>query len=114
MHAAHRSGCTGFVEEGEKEGAKLLLGGTAPAGPHAAGAFVAPTVFDDVPADMGIAQKEVFGPVLDVLAFSTLRRGDLDGELGVEYGLAGSVWTHDVRTALKCARRTRSGSGTSG
>ncbi len=107
VHAVHRKKVHTMIEEGEQEGAKLLIGGVhAPVPPT--GAFVAPTVLGDVAPDMGIAQKEVFGPVLDVLEFSTFDEA-VEIANGVEYGLAGSVWTQDVRTALKAAHALRFG-----
>ncbi|HKV90631.1 MAG TPA: aldehyde dehydrogenase family protein, partial [Thermoplasmata archaeon] len=45
VHRNHQARVLGLVEEGKEEGAKVKLGGTAPPGAPAAGAFVAPTVF---------------------------------------------------------------------
>ncbi len=107
VHDTHRAKVRSMIEEGEREGAKLLIGGVhAPVPPT--GAFVAPTVLGEVTPDMGIAQKEVFGPVLDVLEFSSFDEA-VEIANGVEYGLAGSVWTQDVRTALKAAHALRFG-----
>jgi betaine-aldehyde dehydrogenase len=108
VHRAHQKRVLGFVEEGTSEGAKLRLGGTAAPAPLANGAFVVPTVFDEVHADMEIAQREVFGPVVDVLSFSTFDEA-VETANSVAYGLAGSVWTNDVRTALKAAHALRFG-----
>ncbi|MEX5632605.1 aldehyde dehydrogenase [Parafrankia sp. FMc2] len=97
-----------YIEVGQKEGARLVTGGSdLPAGVDS-GWYVRPTVFADVDSGMRIAQEEIFGPVLTVLPYSddaeAIRVAD-----DTEYGLSGSVWTSDVERGLAVARRVRSG-----
>ena len=108
VNPAHQERVLGFVEKGKEEGAKLLTGGTDAHQKFPLGAFVTPTVFDQVAPDMAIAQKEIFGPVLDVIEFSTFDEA-IEIANGVEYGLAGSLWTNDVRTAIRAANAIRFG-----
>ncbi|MCI4365442.1 MAG: aldehyde dehydrogenase family protein [Thermoplasmata archaeon] len=108
VHATHQAHVLEFVEKGKEEGAKLVTGGTDGGKEQPKGSFVTPTVFDAVAPDMVIAQKEVFGPVLDVIEFSTFDEA-IEIANGVEYGLAGSIWTNDVRTAIKAANAIRFG-----
>jgi betaine-aldehyde dehydrogenase len=108
VHPTHQQRVLGFIETGRNEGAKLVAGGPEGSAKFPEGAFVAPTVFDGVAPDMAIAQKEIFGPVLDVLEFSTFDEA-IEIANGVEYGLAGSVWTNDLRTAVKAAHALRFG-----
>jgi betaine-aldehyde dehydrogenase len=108
VHPSHRDRVLEFVETGKREGAKVAIGATAPRTELAAGAFVTPTVFDQVAPDMVIAQREIFGPVLDVLEFSTFDEA-MEIANSVEYGLAASVWTKDLVTALKAAHALRFG-----
>jgi len=99
----------GYVESGKQQGARLLAGGARDTeGAKAKGFFMRPTIFGDVRPDMRIAQEEIFGPVLACLRF----RDDAHAvELanGTLYGLAASLWTHDVAKAHALARKLKSG-----
>jgi len=99
----------GYVERGRSEGAELLTGG---ARAHYEGGergfWVEPTVFDGVQPEHGIAQEEIFGPVLATLTFA-----DEDEAVALanrtRYGLAAGVWTRDVKRAHRTARRLQAG-----
>jgi aldehyde dehydrogenase (NAD+) len=103
VSAAQRDRVRGFIE---RAGARLVAGGLDAPLPDT-GHFVAPTVFADVDPDSELAQEEIFGPVLSIIAF------DADDEAvaianNSKYGLAGAVWGSDER-ALAVARRLRTG-----
>jgi aldehyde dehydrogenase (NAD+) len=80
------------------EGARLVRGGRQ----HEAlpGYFVEPTIFDQVAPGSRIFREEVFGPVLAVSTASSLAAA-LEIANGVEYGLAASIFTQDIDTALR-------------
>lgn len=86
----------GYLEQGRACGARLLTGGQDIGGE---GYFVPPSVFADVTPDMPIAAEEIFGPVLTVIPFDTEEEA-LSIANGTLYGLAGAVWTGDVKRAL--------------
>ena len=65
--ARQRERVEGYIAAGRQEGAKVVLGGGRPSGLER-GWFVEPTIFVNVKPDMSIAQEEIFGPVLSVLA----------------------------------------------
>lgn len=94
-----------LVESATADGATLATGGTVLA--YRSGFFFAPTLVRDVTPASRIAQEEVFGPVLTVTAFD-----DLDEAVrianGTVYALSANVWTADLATGMKMARRIRS------
>jgi betaine-aldehyde dehydrogenase len=96
----------GYIEDGQKAGAKLQLGGKSL--PILNGQFIEPTIFDAVTPDMAIAKEEIFGPVLSVLAFDTAEEA-MEMANDTNYGLSASVWTTDFDTALSVSRRIRAG-----
>ncbi len=97
-----------LIGQGQQEGARLVCGGTRGEGDLAAGNFVAPTLFTDVHNDMTIAREEIFGPVLSVIPFT-----DEDEAIKIanstEYGLAATVWTADIKRAMRMTKALRAG-----
>ncbi|MER7770650.1 aldehyde dehydrogenase family protein [Kitasatospora sp. NPDC096140] len=98
----------GYIDGALAEGARLVVGGSEPVAELPTGFYVRPTVLADVKPDMAVAQEEVFGPVLVILAY---RDEDHAVELanGTPYGLAGGVWARDTDTAAAFARRLDTG-----
>jgi acyl-CoA reductase-like NAD-dependent aldehyde dehydrogenase len=89
-------------------GATLATGGNRKGGDLADGYFVEPTVFVDVdPADH-LAQTEVFGPVLSIIPFETETEA-IDIANATPFGLAGFVYTHDLRRAHRVAAGLQAG-----
>lgn len=98
----------GHIERAVASGARLLTGGSeAPEG-QAGGYYVQPTVFTDVTRDMPLAQEEVFGPVLAILAYDTIAEG-IEIANDSAYGLGGAVWAGTREEGIEAARQIRTG-----
>jgi aldehyde dehydrogenase (NAD+) len=98
----------GYVEKGAAGGARIALGGGIPA-QFPKGWFVEPTVLADVDENSVVAQDEIFGPVLCVIAYD----GDDDEAVRVannsRYGLSGAVISASADRARAVARKVRTG-----
>ncbi len=94
------------IEKGKAEGAKLLIGGNRITdGDFKKGCFIEPTVFTDVKPDMFLAQEEIFGPVLSVMAVDNFDKA-VEVANAVKFGLSSSVYTNDLQKALTFAEKT--------
>jgi aldehyde dehydrogenase (NAD+) len=97
-----------YIDIGLHEGAKLLAGGPGRPRGMNQGWFVQPTLFSEVKPDSRLAQEEIFGPVLSVIAYQ-----DDDDAVAIAnnsvYGLSGSVFSKDVERAISIADRVKTG-----
>ncbi len=71
-------------------------------------AVVSPVVLSDVAPDAEVHCREVFGPVLVLYPFATLDEA-LAGVNDSPYGLSAGIFTSDIETAFRAARRIRTG-----
>jgi betaine-aldehyde dehydrogenase len=93
---------------GRKAEPSSRLAAKDPGADFTRGYWVEPTVFADVTPDMRIAQEEIFGPVLSVLRWKTFDEAIAIAN-GTEYGLTASIWTRDIKQALRAAKAVNSG-----
>ncbi len=98
-----------YVDNGIKEGATLLTGGSVPKDTSLKnGFFYLPTILTDCTTDMDVVQDEGFGPVITVERFKTEDEAIKLANDSV-YGLSGGVWTQDLAKAERCVNNMRMG-----
>ncbi|MBK6581796.1 MAG: aldehyde dehydrogenase family protein [Pseudomonadales bacterium] len=98
-----------YVEIGRAEGATVACGGHRLTGPeYENGNYYAPTILTGASNTMRVAREEIFGPVLVVIPFETD-----DEAIGIandnDYGLAGAVYSTDMKRARTIANQVRTG-----
>jgi acyl-CoA reductase-like NAD-dependent aldehyde dehydrogenase len=104
-----RERVTDYIAIGRDEGAAIVEGGGPPDDPALAeGAYVMPTIFDEVDPSMRIATEEIFGPVVAIIPFDTEEEA-LRLANATPYGLSGSVWSRDIARAIRVAKGLESG-----
>ena len=96
----------GYLEQGAE--LKLCAQGEIVATASPDGAFVAPTLFADVPPDHILAQEEIFGPVQVIIRFDTEAEA-LAIANGTAFGLVASVWTKDGGRQMRLAQSLSAG-----
>ena len=96
---AHFDKVRGYVDQGVKEGATLVVDGRGLQVPgHEDGYFLGPCLFDHVKPGMVIYQEEIFGPVLGVVRVKTLQEA-MDLIDAHEYGNGTCIFTRDGEAA---------------
>jgi aldehyde dehydrogenase (NAD+) len=102
-----RTRVEGYIAKGIETGATLATGGGRPKDLDR-GWYVEPTVFGNVDNASVIAQEEIFGPVLSVIAADDENDAVRIANETI-YGLHGAVFTGDVERAREVAGRMRTG-----
>jgi aldehyde dehydrogenase (NAD+) len=97
-----------YIHKGIEEGAEVLVGGEGHPAGFEAGYFVKPTVFVNVRNDMTIAQEEIFGPVLCVIAYDT-EEDAIRIANDTKYGLHAFVSGTDIQRARRVASQILAG-----
>jgi phenylacetaldehyde dehydrogenase len=99
---------SGYVAQGRSDGARVVTGGSRVG---SEGYFIAPTILTGTQPTMSVVREEIFGPVLCAMTFKDDDLDRIASEANsTAYGLAASIWTRNLSTAHKMAKRIRAGS----
>ena len=106
----HMEKVLSYIELAKEEGGTLLTGGHRVQldGRCERGYFIAPTVFENLPASCRTNQEEIFGPVVTLTLFDTEEEAMAMAN-GTAYGLAATIWTSDLKTAHRMAAGLHAG-----
>jgi aminomuconate-semialdehyde/2-hydroxymuconate-6-semialdehyde dehydrogenase len=109
VSAEHRAKVESYIAIAQEDGGRLVVGGGRPADPALRdGYYVQPTILSGVPPTSRASQEEIFGPVLVTCPFDTEEEAIALAN-ATPYGLAGMLWTEDLRRAHRVAAAIRSG-----
>ena len=97
-----------YIRKGVEEGAEILVGGEGHPQGLEGGYFVKPTVFINVKNNMTIAQEEIFGPVLCVIAYDSEDEA-IQIANDSRYGLHAAVIGTDLQRVRRVASQLRAG-----
>jgi acyl-CoA reductase-like NAD-dependent aldehyde dehydrogenase len=98
-----------YIGLGQREGAKVLVGGEELEGrEYSNGFFISPTVFDSMTPEMRIAREEIFGPVTGIIRVGSVEEAIAVAN-GVDFGLSCSIYTHDITNVFKAVQQLEFG-----
>jgi acyl-CoA reductase-like NAD-dependent aldehyde dehydrogenase len=102
---AQRTIVEGYLEDARAQGSQFACGGGRP---RSRGYYLEPTVLLGVGTAERCWREEIFGPVVAIVPFDD--EAQMLREVNASpYGLSGSLWTNDLRRALRVARAVESG-----
>lgn len=97
-----------YIEQGKKDGTAHVCSALPDDPALKKGLFIQPVIFSNIDPDSPCVREEIFGPVCCILKFT-----DFDAVIEAandsEYGLAATIWTRDLKTAMSAATRLEAG-----
>jgi malonate-semialdehyde dehydrogenase (acetylating) / methylmalonate-semialdehyde dehydrogenase len=110
ISCAARDRIAEWVDRGVADGARLVVDGRGVSGEGIApdGAFLGPTILDDVTAEMAIAQEEVFGPVLTIVRAESLDQA-IDIVNSSRFGNGTSIFTESGASVRRYRHEVQAG-----
>ena len=112
INEPHLKKVLAYIHSGEREGAKLVLGGQQAFvninNTASQGYYLSPTIFDQVNPEQKIAQEEIFGPVLSVITFKDEAEA-IQIANNTCYGLAAYAATENLSRSQRLAQQLKAG-----
>lgn len=102
----HFSKVKNYLEIAQDEGTEIIAGYIPT--DFTRGNFVAPTLLLNAENNMRVSQEEIFGPILTVLTFKD-EEEVIQLANAIDYGLAGYVWTNDIKKGHRVAHKIEAG-----
>lgn len=102
----HYNKVSSYIELAKEEGCEVVQGSVPE--DMKRGNFIPPTLLLNAKNDMRVAQEEIFGPVMAVIEFDT-EEEVIEAANNVAYGLAGYVWTNDIKKGHRVAQAVEAG-----
>lgn len=106
IHIEHFNNVKKYIQLAKDEGAEIYSCEVPKE--FGKGNFVPPTLLLNVTNEMRVAQEEIFGPVMAVMKF-TDEKEVVRLANDTKYGLAGYVWTNDIKRGHRVAQSVDSG-----
>ena len=106
----HREKVMSYLDLAREEGGTILCGGeqVSPGGELDGGYYLSPAIVEGLPNHCRTNQEEIFGPVITLQPFDTEEEA-LALANGVQYGLASTIWTSNIRRATRMAEKIEAG-----
>lgn len=107
---SHMEKILSYIELAKQEGGTILTGGKRVhlAAPYDQGYYIEPTIIEGLSHDCRTNQEEIFGPVVTITPFDTEEEALMMAN-STEYGLAGTIWTSNLKRAHRVADELQSG-----
>jgi len=107
--SSQREGFEEQVKDGISKGAEVLTGGKRPSGTeYDKGFFYEPTLLVNADPSSKVVREEVFGPALPIFRVKDMDEAIIKGNDSI-YGLGAHLWTRNIQTAMKAARKLKAG-----
>jgi acyl-CoA reductase-like NAD-dependent aldehyde dehydrogenase len=97
-----------YIEEGKKAGTANECSAMPTDPALKDGLFICPVIFTDIDPNSPPAREEIFGPVCCVFKFTDYEEVLAEAN-NSEFGLAATIWTRDLKTAMDATQRLEAG-----